>query len=337
MGKGGNDKFRLVYLIDIFEKSSDEEHPISIREISKKLDALGVSSSRQTLYKDIEDLKSIGYDIVCVKKEGRYGYYLSGRTFDLAELKLMVDAVQSARFITGVNNGALIDKIGTLTSTYRAGQLKRQVYVADRGGDYGREIYENIDRIHEAIYCKVRIRYKYYEWSADKVKVARHSGNYYTATPIALIWDSENYYLVAYDAEADNIKHFRVDKLGRVYLTNEKADENDKIACLDLAKYSSQVFGMYGGDSELVTLVCENSLAGVVIDKFGQQVTFFKEDEKRFSVRVRVMLSPNFFSWVFMFGGRIEIKSPDNVVKKYVDTLCDILERYTKMSDSEKM
>lgn len=330
MGKGINDKFRLVYLIELLERSSDEEHPLSIADISAHLDTLGVSSSRQTLYKDVEDLRAIGYDVINVKREGRYGYYLGKRTFDLAELKLMVDAVQSARFIEGGKNSTLIDKIGTLTSTYRAGKLKRQVYIADRSGDYSEEIYKNIDSIHEAIYSRVRIRYKYYEWSAEKTKVARHNGRYYKVTPIALIWDSENYYLVAYDAEADNVKHFRVDKLGKVQITDERADDNEKIANVDLTKYSSQVFGMYGGESELVTLVCENSLAGVVIDKFGEKVTFFKEDEGHFSVNVRVMISPNFFSWLFMFGDKIRIKEPRGVAESYVKILAKTLDIYGK-------
>lgn len=332
MPKSAGDKYRLCYLIDILEKNTDEEHPLSVNEICERLEALGAKATRQTLYKDVEDLRYLGYDVVLTRGK-KYGYYLASRKFDLAELKLMVDAVQAARFIRGENIGMLIDKIGTLTSTYRAGKLKRQVYIRERSTPLDRSIYENIDVIHEAIASRVKIKYKYYDWTPEKQRVARHNGKYYLVTPVALIWDDENYYLVAHDGEEDRIKHFRVDKLGRVYLTNESAEVCDTVQRLDLDEYSSKVFGMYGGRDELVTLICDNSLAGVIIDKFGDQVTFFKEDDSHFSVSVRVMISPNFYSWVFMFLGKVTIKAPQAVADEFASRLESCAADYLKKSN----
>ena len=327
MPKNSNDRARLICLAGVFEKYSDEEHPLTVGMLMNMLAESGISVTRQTLYKDFEELSLWGYPVKAVR--GReYGYYLDKRTFELAELKLMVDAVQSARFIDREKCALLIDKLGSLTSVHRALRLKRQVYaVKKKDADIGR-IYENIDMIHEAISLSRKIRYKYYDWSPEKRRVARHNGAYYVATPVALIWDDENYYLVAYDEGEKKIKHFRVDKLGRVYMLEEPASRNETIEKLDLALYSEQVFGMYSGRQELVTLVCHNSLAGVIVDKFGQDVTFFREGAEHFSISVRVMVSPNFFSWILMFGSKIKIKAPASVVNEFKSTLLTVAKEY---------
>jgi len=329
MPKSSNDRQRLICLARIFEKYSDGEHPLSVADICSHLAREGISVTRQTVYKDVEELVLLGYDIVSVRGK-KYGYYLRSRVFDLAELKLMVDAVQSAKFIDGASGQRLIDKLSSLTSVHRAGKLKRQVYVREKKTEGMEQIYENIDLIHESIAQKKMIRYKYYDWSPEKKRVARHGGRYYHVTPLALVWDDENYYLVAYDGDSDEIKHFRVDKLGKVYITEDNAQSNEKTKALDLAKYSEQVFGMYSGRSELVTLICENRLAGVIIDKFGEDVTFFKEDGEHFSVSVRVMISPNFYSWVLMFRDKIRIKAPAGIAKEYADMLIKVAGYYEK-------
>ena len=321
MPKNAGDKLRLIYMIEIFKKYSDEDHSFSVTDICEKLEELNVTATRQTIYKDIEDLRFLGYDIVQTR-DGRYGYYLGKREFDLAELKLMVDAVQAANFISGSDSDKLINKIGSMTSVSRAGKLKRQVYSLDRSRKSMSGIFASIDGIHEAIAENVRIKFRYYDRNEKKELVARHNGEFYLVTPVTLIWDDENYYLVAFDVKEQCIKHFRVDKMGDLSLTSEKSDKNEAIDNLDLSEYNKQVFGMYGGRSELVTLECVNSLAGVIIDRFGEDVTFFQKDDSHFEITVRVKLSPNFYSWIMAFGTKIKITAP-----KYVtDEFCTLLE-----------
>lgn len=329
MPKNAGDKLRLVYLIDIFKKYSDEEHSLSVSDIIGMLDELNVSATRQTIYKDIEDLRFLGYDIVQTR-EPRYGYCLCKREFDLAELKLMVDAVQAANFISGSDCDKLINKLGSMTSLSRAGKLKRQVYSLDRSGASRNGIFAAIDSIHEAIAQNVKIRFRYYDRNEKKELVARHDGEFYLVTPVALIWDDENYYLVAFDAKEQCIKHFRVDKTGDLSLTSEKSDKNDAIDNLDLSEYNKQVFGMYGGKSELVTLNCLNSLAGVIIDRFGENVTFFNKDDSHFEISVRVKLSPNFFSWIAAFGTKIKITAPLYVADQFCSSLENIRALYSQ-------
>lgn len=327
MPKNAGDKLRLVYLIDIFKKYSDDEHSLSVSDLCEKLEEMNVRATRQTIYKDVEDLRFLGYDIVQTR-DPRYGYYLGRREFDLAELKLMVDAVQAANFISGADSDKLINKLGSMTSVRRAGKLKRQVYSLDRTRKSSSRIFESIDAIHEAIAENVRIKFRYYDRNAKKELTARHSGEFYLVTPVTLIWDDENYYLVAFDVKEECIKHFRVDKIGDLMLTDEKSDKNEAIENLDLSEYNKQVFGMYGGKSELVTLRCANSLAGVIIDRFGENVTFFKNDADHFEITVRVKLSPNFYSWVMAFGTKMKITAPNYVAEEFCTLLETVRDSY---------
>ncbi len=321
MPKNSNDKARLLCLLKIFERYSDSEHPLSVADIISRLLEQGIAVTRQTLYKDMEELSLWGYEVRAVRGKS-YGYYLCNRLFTLPELKLLTDATQSARFIDQQSRKALIDKIASLASTHEALALKRQLYITGSAlkRDMAR-IYRNIDIIYEAISGKRKIRYKYYDLTPDKTLVARHNGAYYEVTPYALVWDDENYYLVAYDEREGEFKHFRVDKLGDVYALESAALDLQGLNAPDLSKYAEQLFGMYNGESTLVRLVCHNSLAGVIADKFGQEVTFFKQDSEHFFVNVRVKISPNFFSWLMMFSDRIKIDSPEETKKQYKELL----------------
>jgi len=329
MPKNAGDKLRLIHLVKIFEKYSDGEHTLSVSDLQKKLEERGISATRQTIYADIYDLQSLGYGVIC-QRGAMNRYYLSEREFNLAELKLMVDAVQSAKFIPGGDASRLIDKISSLTSVYRAGKLKRQIYLLDRAAVADRAIFDRIDDIHEAIADKALIKFRYFDRNEKKELIARHNGEFYTVSPVTLIWDDENYYLVAFDEKEGVIKHFRVDKIGDLSITDKKAPLHPEIEKLDLSSYSKQVFGMYGGRRELVTLECVNSLSGVMIDRFGKDVTFFRKDDRRFTLTVGVNISPNFYSWIAAFGDKIKITAPESVLDEFCKMLENILKGYCK-------
>lgn len=250
------------------------------------------------------------------------------RDFELPELKLLVDAVQSSKFITHKKSNELIKKIEGFASKYDSQQLQRQVFVANRIKAMNESIYYTVDYIHEAINKDVKVSFKYFNWNEKKEKVLRHDGNSFVISPWALTWDDENYYLIGFDSFDGIIKHYRVDKMLGISLTDEKRDGAQLFKNFDMALYSKKTFGMYGGKDETVTLRCKNSLAGVVIDRFGSDVPIIIDGDGYFKVNVKVQISPLFISWVMNFGEDITVLSPDYVKHELVNTANKILSMY---------
>lgn len=320
MAKSQLQKLKLIYIMDYLLEETDEEHPATMADLIGYLSAMGISAERKSIYDDIEMLKVYGLDILTVKSKA-FGYYIGARDFELPELKLLVDAVQSSKFITRKKSSELIKKIEKLSSLHQAKQLERQVFVANRIKTMNESIYLVVDKIHSAISENKKISFKYFEWTSDKEKVLRHGGKDYVLSPWALTWDDENYYLVAYDNDAGIIKHYRVDKISSVRTVNEKREGEEQFAEFDMAIYSKSVFGMFGGKSESVTLRCDGSLAGVIIDRFGQDIVFRKANENQFDITVSVVLSPQFYSWVFGFGGRMIIVESEKAREEFLKQL----------------
>ena len=245
----------------------------------------------------------------------------------MPELKLLVDAVQASKFITARKSGELIKKLESFSSTYEAMRLQRQVYVSNRIKTMNESIYYNVDFIHSAINDNKKISFKYYEWTPDKEKKLRHNGATYLVSPWALTWDDEYYYMIAYDSEASKIKHYRVDKMVNIGVSDELREGADIFSDFDMAIYSKQTFGMFGGELASVLIECDNSLAGVIIDRFGTDVTIMPKGDK-FEASIRVMVSPTFISWALGFGGKLKILSPGNVAQMLKDTAKDALSLY---------
>lgn len=327
MAKASNQKAKLLYLIKIFEEKTDEEHPITINELIAELEQVGIKAERKSLYSDIEILQSFGFDIVAQRSK-TYGYYLASRDFELAELKLLVDAVQSSKFITHKKSNELIKKIEQLSSSHDAELLQRQVYVANRIKNANESIYYNVDRIHNAIGENSKISFKYFDWTMDKEKQFRRDGSKYIVSPWALTWDDENYYLVAYETETDMVKHYRVDKMMYIDTIHEKRDGKKKFAEFDMAIYSKKFFGMFNGSEETVTIRCDKSLAGVIIDRFGKDITLFPDDENNFKVNINVAVSPMFLAWVFNFGEKMTIVSPKRVIEQFKEMARSVIDKY---------
>lgn len=317
MAKSTKQKQKLLYLIKILTEQSDEEHCMSAQALIDALAAYDVKAERKSIYDDIAQLIDFGYDIVLVKAKTGGGYYLAGREFELAELKLLVETVQASRFLTVNKSRELISKIEKLASKAEAGQLQRQVYVANRIKTANESIYYVVDDIHRAIQGNRQISFQYLEWNLKKELVPRRDGRPYQASPWALTCKDEYYYLIAHDSEEDKIKHFRVDKMAKIEVLDKKREGASLFERFDIADYANKTFGMYGGREEVVTLMFDNSLIGVVMDRFGREAAVRIRDDKHFSVRVQVAVSGQFFGWLTGLGEGARILTPASVADEY--------------------
>ena len=313
MEKAESKKGKLLALLEIFSTESDEDHPLTVKDLVKKLSAYGIAAERKALYGDMEILCAFGYDIVSVKSKTT-GYYLASRRYELSELKLLVDAVECARFITRKKSDELIGKLANELSRHGAKALSRQVHSRHRVKTMNESIYYNIDFLHTAISLDKSVLFHYFQWNEKKEKIPRRDGAFYRVSPISLLWDDENYYLVGYDHDKKNVRHYRVDKMMHLSVESTEREGKELYADFDPATYAGALFGMYGGREENVTLRAKNELAGVIIDRFGKDVTFFADKNGCFEIHLRVHISPNFLSWVMGFGGDMKVLSPQSVV-----------------------
>lgn len=325
MAKG---KMKMLHLIRIFSQETDDEHALTLQEIIARLAAVNITADRKTLYTDFEDLRQFGFDIIAQQRDRTTYYHLGERDFELPELKLLVDSVQAAKFITTRKSRELIRKLERYASIYQAAQLNRQVYIAGRVKAMNESIYYNIDRLHSAINAGVQIRFQYGQWNLNKEMELRRGGEWYQVSPWALTWDDEKYYLVAYDADADMIKHYRVDKMLRIKALDEHRQGQKAFVAFDMALYSKSVFGMFTGEETTVTLEAENHMAGVIIDRFGKDISITPVSDTRFQATVNVIASPQFIGWIVALGKSIRIVAPDALVKRMREEIHRLSEQY---------
>ncbi len=329
MPKASSQKLKILYVMEFLLRNSDEEHPISINQIADYLETHDIPAQRKSLYDDIEALRKYGLDIIQTNRGKNYGYYIASRDFELPELKLLVDSVQSSKFITRKKTSELIRKIERLASIHDAHLLQRQVYVQNRIKTMNESIYYNVDALHNGISQNRKIRFKYFDLTVTKERSYRKNGEYYIISPYALTWDNQNYYLVAFDSEAGIIKHFRVDKMTDISMIDEERDGQEAYKALDMAEYSKTVFGMFTGEPEPVRLRFSNQLVGAVLDRLGQDVMLIPDGSDYFTVTANVAVSPQFFAWVFGFGGLAQILGPQGVIDRMVSHSKDALSAYT--------
>lgn len=328
MAKGRNQKLKLLYLTKIFMEKTDESHALTLAEITSLLNGYEVTADRKTLYLDFEELKHYGLDIISEQRSKTVVYYLASRDFELAELKLLVDSVQSSKFITEKKSNSLIKKLESLVSEHESKQLHRQVITSGRVKTMNESILINVDSIHSAINNNKQISFQYFQWTPDKQRELRHDGQRYTISPWHLVWDNENYYMIGYDADSEMIKHFRVDKMLRISSGNEKREGLKKMKEFNIATYSRTLFGMLGGESTRVTLQCHNSMAGVIIDRFGKDTVMLRHDDEHFIAYVEVVPSDQFLGWIIGLSSYVQIMEPSSVVKQIKDLLSKQMELY---------
>ena len=310
MPKSVNQKLKLLYLMRIFLTQTDEAHRLTVSELISKLAQNGISAERKAVYDDIEALRYFGLDIVLEK--GNYcGYYVAQRDFELPELKLLADAVQSSKFITEKKSLQLIKKLESLVSIYEAGKLRRQVFIQNRVKSMNESIYYSVDALHEAITENKKISFKYFDYSINKKRVFRRNGARYIVSPVALTWNDENYYLITHSDDHEGLTHFRVDKMSDV---KKLAESRSGIASsFNLADYSKKLFGMYSGETTDVRLRLDNRLTSAIIDHFGKDTVMIDDGGSHFTATVSVVLSPIFYGWLFQFGDLCQVLSPQGL------------------------
>jgi len=305
----------LLLLRQYLHQHTDEQHPVSVTDILAFWQQHGIQAGRKSVYTDIELLQNVGMDIVCVKSS-QNKYFVGQRLFELPELKLLVDAVESSRFITEKKSTALIKKLGHLTSTAQAEQLNRRIYMGGTPKPENESIYYNVDTIHNAVQKKQQITFQYFEYTPKKEKILKHDGYKYRFSPYAMIWNRDCYYTVGWSEKHGKIAQFRVDRMTAVEPLEQTAVQTPDF---DPAEYVRKVFGMYPDDLCTVELLCDNEVMRSVIDRFGENVRTETVDEQHFRATVEVAPSPPFFSWVFTFSGKIRIVSPAAVLEEMRD------------------
>lgn len=336
MAKSSRQKQKILQILRMLMEQTDENHGLTVAQIIENLEGMGISAERKSVYDDLEVLEqfgdSFGFEL-CRQKTNTVTYYIGSRVFQLPELKLLVDSVQSSKFITASKSHELISKVESLASIHEGRQLQRQVFVTNRVKTPNETIYYAVDSIHRAISEDKKISFSYLEWAIgtgrEKIyKRQKRDGKRYCVSPWALSWDDENYYLVAYDSEVQAIRHYRVDKMEKVNLSDDTRDGKDVFEKFDMALYSKSVFGMFGGEITNVRLRFDKSMIGVVADRFGKDIYISADSDNSFTVDVKVALSSQFFGWLFALSDKVQIVCPGNAVQMYKEELKRVMENY---------
>ncbi len=329
MAKSANQKRKLLALCQLLWERTDEDHPLTVSELISGLERQDIHAERKSIYDDMETLRSFGLDVQ--SRKGKVpGWFLGERTFQLAELKLLVDAVQSSKFITRRKSGALIRKLESLASAHQGRQLQRQVYVSGRVKSMNESVYYTIDKLHAALNAQRAVTFRYFEYNVRKEKVFRREGKRYAVSPYGLIWDNENYYLAGFDHAALEMRHYRVDKMAELAVTCLPRQGDESCRDFDIAFYSQKHFGMFRGREGQVTLRCRNSLVGVVLDRFGQEAMLVPDGPDHFTVTVTAVVSPQFLGWVFGLGDAVELRRPGWAVEALAEQLQAVGRLYQK-------
>lgn len=325
MAKGSNQKLKLSYLTKIMLEKTDDEHGLTLQQIMDELGRYDVPAERKSLYADFADMTDkLGIEIIKEKRGRETIYHVAGRDFEVAEVKLLIDAIQSSKFITEKKSNELIKKVKKLVSVHQAAQLQRQVYVQGRIKTMNESIYYNVDTLHTAIAHNSRIKFQYCGWYPNKELVPLHGGTFFEVSPWALTWDDEYYYLVAFDHYEEKLKHYRVDKMVKISLLEEKRGGKELFEKFDMGSYSKMNFGMFHGDIKRVHISFPNYMVGIFIDRFGKDVTIRPAGENRSEIIVNVAVSKQFFGWIASLGRWVKITGPDDVVsemKEFVQKL----------------
>lgn len=334
MSKGKNQKHKLLYLMELLHQKTDDGHSLSTKEVQSLLAMRDIQATRQVIYENIEDLRGFGIDIIDEKVGKDRRYHLGTRLFELAELKFLVDAVLSSRFITRKKSVDLINKLTNLASENEAKQLMHQIYVQGRVKSMNESIFYNIDDICEAINSNRIIRFEYLIWDVKKMLKPKHEDKpIYETSPWALVWDNENYYLVGYDEEKDMIKHFRVDKMQKVERTEKKRLGKLLFQQVDVASYTKTHFGMFDGKEQRIRLVCANAKIGILFDRFGTGIPIWPAVHKDWSeTEVLVKVSEQFFGWLIGQGKNVRLIGPKMVVEQYRQALIDEINSLDELS-----
>lgn len=327
MPKGRNQKLKLYRLYKIMLRDTDEDHALTLKQIQERLAECDVTVDRKTLYNDFNALEEFGLDIKMTRDGNEYSYRVVSKEFELAELKLLVDAIQASKFITARKSKQLISKLTNFASSYEARQLNRQVIVSGRIKTMNESIYYNVDSIHRAIAENKQIRFEYLQWNLEKKLVPRKDKPY-QISPWALTWDGGNYYLIAYEAETGMMKNYRVDKMDKIKVLDQMRKGKSFFDKIDMATFTKENFGMFSGKEKKITLRFSDELTGVMIDRFGSDIPIHKVDKNHSETVVPVSVSNMFFGWISGLGEGVQIMKPAEIREQYVQKMQKMIAKY---------
>lgn len=317
MPREHNQKLKLLKILEMLRQETEEQHPLATSEICDRLMQMDISCDRRTLSKDITLLNKQGYEVMSLMRGHEKVYYISDRSFSVPELKIMIDAVQAASFITEDKTAALIDKIAELGGSHRAEILKDNVVHFNTRKHHNESIYYNVGFLEDALQNKRRASFRYFDLDENGEKVYRKGKDRYVVEPVALVFNEDNYYLMCYSSKYHNIVNYRVDRMDQVVIEDANISEAAIAKHDNIAEYTEQVFKMYGGPQEDISIEFDSSLIGVVYDKFGEDTKMVRTSDTTCAASVKVQISPTFWGWLFQFAGRMKILSPSLLIEKY--------------------
>lgn len=320
-------KQKLLIMEQLFNQRTDEDHALTGNQLIDILSNQGIKAERKTIYDDIATLCDSGINLEVTKIGHSNAYFLANRLFQDEELFLLADAVSSSKFLTIKKSNELIKKLQSLTSDYKAKQLRRSIYVDNRTKTFNEQIYYTINTVQEGIFNNKNITFNYFEYSIDKKKQLKHDGELYTVSPFQLIWENDNYYLACYCFKHKKICRYRVDRMTNVSLTDEKRRQLTESENYEL-KNQRSLYSMYGGEEETVQIQFDNSLINVVIDRFGERVICHQNSENTFYINADVQISPTFWGWLFQFGSKAKILGPSQAVSMAEEKIKELTEMY---------
>lgn len=310
-----NNKSRILAILDILHEYTDEDHSVSITEIMEILGRQGINAHRRTIMTDIESIEESGVDVITIKST-QNRYFIGKREFELAEVKLLVDAVESSKLITQKKSNKLICKLSTLVSKHQALELNSHVYVDQRIKPENEEIYYTVDALHTAMNSNKQIQFKYFQYTGKKEKIFKNNGFIYTLSPYAMIWSEDHYYVVGFSKKHGKIATFRIDRIAQSKVI--EMDAVPKPKTFEVSEYTKCVFEMFDGETKLVELKCTNDLMDVIVDRFGESVNTVELGSNCFKALVEVSISPTFYGWVFGFGTKMSILAPADVKAEFI-------------------
>lgn len=326
-------KIKLLKLWELLKSETDENHPMDTVEIISRLAKEGIEVDRKILYTDIETLNNYGYEVL--KDRGRRNrYYVMDRGFDVPEVRILMDAVQAAGFVTEKKTEELLHKVAKLAGSKKGEVLKENIAKFSTVKSINESIYYSIDKIISAVEDGCKIGFNYFDYDLRRGKSFRKSkeeplkDKWYVVNPIATVFDDDQYYLICYDDKHEGLANYRVDRMDRVQILEEKITPNPDIENIDLAERQRQMFGMFSGEIKTVTFEADRGLIDVIFDKFGNRVEIFRTDKEKIHCKVEVQAGPMFIAWCCSFDSRLRVTTPPSVVKMVKDHLTKTLEQY---------
>ena len=310
-------KVKLLKLLEMLQLGSDEQHPLTTSHITARLEQMGIPCDRRTLAQDIALLTELDYEIMTTTVGHEKGYYVEDRNFSIPELKILIDAVHASSFITQKKSDELIGKIAALAGSHRAEVLKRGMVAFNTRKHSNEKIFYNVDRLEKAILDQKQVSFQYFDLNEGGEKVYRREGSRYTAEPVALVFNEDNYYLTCYSPRHDSTVNYRVDRMDRVEVLSEDACEKALALRGEVATYTEQAFKMFGGETADLVLEFDRSLIGAVYDRFGEGTKMMAVSDSKCIAAVKVQVSPVFWGWLFQFAGQMQILSPSHLIEAY--------------------